>query len=196
MRQQKKMKLKALLSLLSVSLLFPFLTGCGEVRSMLGQNKQPPDEFAVLSQAPLSIPPNFTLRPPEPGAKRPQKLSKKNDIKRIVLKSGAPKPMSTTPIIGGVSGEKSLRNLLGTSSAKSDIRRLLNEENKELIYTDQRLINKLLKWPSGSATESILDATAESERIKTNLDSGKPINEGETPTIKKSGNNFINKFFK
>ena len=158
---------------------------------MLGQNKQSPDEFAVLSQAPLSIPPNFTLRPPEPGAKRPQQISKKNNIKRIVFKSKAAKAMSTTPIIGGVSGEKSLRNLLGTSSANSDIRRLLNEENRELIYTDQRLINKLLKWPSGSATESLLDAAAESERIKTNLDSGKPINEGETPSIKKRGNNFI-----
>ena len=190
------MKFKALFSLLSVTLLSPFLTSCGEVRSMLGQNKQSPDEFAVLSQAPLSIPPNFTLRAPEPGAKRPQKISKRDDIKRIVFKSKAAKAMSTTPIIGGVSGEKSLRNLLGTSSANSDIRRLLNEENRELIYTDQRLINKLLKWPSGSATESLLDAAAESERIKTNLDSGKPINEGETPSIKKSGNNFIKKFFK
>ena len=85
------MKSKALFSVLSVTLLLAFLTGCGEVRSMLGQNKQSPDEFAVLSQAPLSIPPNFTLRAPEPGANRPQKTSKKNDIKRIVLKSEAAK---------------------------------------------------------------------------------------------------------
>ena len=165
------------------------------MRSMLGQNKQSPDEFAVLSQAPLSIPPNFTLRAPEPGANRPQKTSKKNAIKRIVLKSEAANAMNPTPAIGGASGEKSLRNLLGTGSAKSNIRRLLNEENKELIYTDQRLINKLLKWPSGSATRSVLDAAAESERIKTNLDSGKPINEGETPVIKESGKNFIKKLF-
>lgn len=196
MQHQKKMKFKALFSVLSVTLLLAFLTGCGEVRSMLGQNKQPPDEFAVLSQPPLSIPPNFTLRAPEPGANRPQKTPKKNDIKRIVLKSEAANAMNPTSVIGGASGEKSLRNLLGTGSAKSNIRRLLNEENKELIYTDQRLINKLLKWPSGSATSSVLDAAAESERIKTNLDSGKPINEGETPVIKESGKNFIKKLFR
>ena len=190
------MKFKALFSVLSVTLLLAFLTGCGEVRSMLGQNKQPPDEFAVLSQPPLSIPPNFTLRAPEPGANRPQKTSKKNDIKRIVLKSEAANAMNPTSVIGGASGEKSLRNLLGTRSAKSNIRRLLNEENKELIYTDQRFINKLLKWPSGSATRSVLDAAAESERIKTNLDSGKPINEGETPVIKESGKDFIKKLFR
>ena len=196
MQHQKKMKFKALFSVLSVTLLFAFLTGCGEVRSMLGQNKQSPDEFAVLSQAPLSIPPNFTLRAPEPGAKRPKKTSKRSNIKRIVVKSEAANAMNPSPIIGGASGEKSLRNLLGTSSAKPDIRRLLNEENKELIYTDQRLINKLLKWPSGSATRSLLDAAAESERIKTNLDTGKPINEGETPVIKESGKNFIKKLFR
>ncbi len=196
MRHLIKMKIKALFSVLSVTLLFAFLTGCGEVRSMLGQNKQSPDEFAVLSQAPLSIPPNFTLRAPEPGAKRPQETSKKSDIKRIVLKSEASNAMNPNPIIGGASGEKSLRNLLGTSSAKSDIRRLLNEENKELIYANQRLINKLLKWPSGSATRSLLDASAESERIKTNLDSGKPVNEGETPVIKESVDNFIKKLLR
>ena len=190
------MKFKAFFSVFSVTLLFAFLTGCGEVRSMLGQNKQSPDEFAVLSQAPLSIPPNFTLRAPEPGAKRPKKTSKRSDIKRIVLKSEAANAMNPTPIIGGASGEKSLRNLLGTSSAKPDIRRLLNEENKELIYTDQRFINKLLKWPSGSATRSLIDAASESERIKTNLDSGKPINQGETPVIKESGKNFIKKLFR
>lgn len=196
MQHQKKMKFKALFSVLSVTLLLAFLTGCGEVRSMLGQNKQPPDEFAVLSQPPLSIPPNFTLRAPEPGANRPQKTPKKNDIKRIVLKSEAANAMNPTSVIGGASGETSLRNLLGTGSAKSNIRRLLNEENKELIYTDQRFINKLLKWPSGSATRSVLDAAAESERIKTNLDSGKPINEGETPVIKESGKDFIKKLFR
>ena len=101
MQHQKKMKFKALFSVLSVTLLLAFLTGCGEVRSMLGQNKQPPDEFAVLSQPPLSIPPNITLRTPEPGANRPQKTPKKNDIKRIVLKSEAANAMNPTSVIGG-----------------------------------------------------------------------------------------------
>ncbi|GIR54161.1 MAG: hypothetical protein CM15mP62_16320 [Rhodospirillaceae bacterium] len=77
MQHQKKMKSRALFSVLSVTLLLAFLTGCGEVRSMLGQNKQSPDEFAVLSQAPLSIPPNFTLRAPEPGANRPKNIQEK-----------------------------------------------------------------------------------------------------------------------
>lgn len=31
-----------------------------------------PDEFAVARRAPLSVPPDFALRPPRPGAPRPQ----------------------------------------------------------------------------------------------------------------------------
>lgn len=45
------------------------LAGCGN-GGMLG--RKGPDEFAVARQAPLVIPPDFSLRPPQPGAPRPQ----------------------------------------------------------------------------------------------------------------------------
>lgn len=44
------------------------LSACGKN----GYNRQRPDEFAVARQAPLVIPPDFTLVPPAPGAARPQ----------------------------------------------------------------------------------------------------------------------------
>ena len=34
-------------------------------------NRERPDEFAVQRQAPLVVPPDFTLTPPTPGAPRP-----------------------------------------------------------------------------------------------------------------------------
>jgi len=34
-------------------------------------DRERPDEFAVQRQAPLVVPPDFTLTPPEPGAPRP-----------------------------------------------------------------------------------------------------------------------------
>ncbi|KAI1692992.1 hypothetical protein DdX_20915 [Ditylenchus destructor] len=45
------------------------LVSCGS-GGML--NRKRPDEFAVARQAPLVIPPDFALRPPQPGAPRPQ----------------------------------------------------------------------------------------------------------------------------
>ena len=44
------------------------LSGCGSRR--LGRSG--PDEFAVARQAPLVIPPDYALVPPQPGAARPQ----------------------------------------------------------------------------------------------------------------------------
>ncbi len=45
------------------------LAGCsGGVQESLGLKKKAPDEFAVVRNAPLSLPPNFSLLPPKPGA--------------------------------------------------------------------------------------------------------------------------------
>lgn len=48
------------------------LTACG---GRGGLNRDRPDEFAVARQAPLVIPPDFALVPPQPGAPRPQDVS-------------------------------------------------------------------------------------------------------------------------
>ena len=40
----------------------------------LGFGRQAPDEYQVVERAPLSVPPNFHLRPPRPGALRPQAI--------------------------------------------------------------------------------------------------------------------------
>ena len=85
MRRQKKMELKTFRILISAILLVPFLAGCGEIRSKLGLNKQAPDEFTVLSQAPLSMPPNFALRAPAPELNELKKFQM-NDVKRVILK--------------------------------------------------------------------------------------------------------------
>ncbi len=45
------------------------LAGCGSGGGLL--NRARPDEFAVQRQAPLVVPPDFSLTPPAPGAPRP-----------------------------------------------------------------------------------------------------------------------------
>ena len=44
------------------------LSAARRFRDEAGLTKQSPDEFAVVTKAPLIIPPNFNLRPPSPGA--------------------------------------------------------------------------------------------------------------------------------
>jgi len=59
-------KTTAILTLLGASAL---LAGCGSGGGLLGRAR--PDEMAVQRQAPLVIPPDFALTPPQPGAPRP-----------------------------------------------------------------------------------------------------------------------------
>ena len=44
------------------------IAGCSDLKKSIGLERSSPDEFAVESRAPLTMPPDFNLRPPQPGA--------------------------------------------------------------------------------------------------------------------------------
>src|ERR1700759_5175534 len=50
------------------------LGGCatGDLTRTFGLTRDSPDEYTVTTRAPLSMPPDYNLRPPRPGAPRPQ----------------------------------------------------------------------------------------------------------------------------
>ena len=68
------------------------LSGCSDFKRMVGIEKTSPDEFAVESRAPLTIPPDFDLRPPAPGAGRPQEVSSANKAKTAIDNAGPGDP--------------------------------------------------------------------------------------------------------
>ena len=76
-------------TLATVIALSTLLSGCGSTGFL---NRDRPDEFAVSRQAPLVIPPDFSLAPPNPGAPRPQD----NDASSQALDAlfGGPAPRS------------------------------------------------------------------------------------------------------
>jgi len=47
--------------------ILPATGGCAWIGDAVGAGKQPPDEFVVVNRRPLVVPPDFQLRPPEPG---------------------------------------------------------------------------------------------------------------------------------
>ena len=73
----------------TVLALSALLAGCGSTGFL---NRERPDEFAVSRQAPLVVPPDFSLTPPNPGAPRPQD----NDASSQALDAlfGGPAPRS------------------------------------------------------------------------------------------------------
>jgi hypothetical protein len=74
---------------LSLVLLLP---GCSDLRVALGMDRVGPDEFAIESRAPLTIPPDFNLRPPTPGAQRPQEVTAAERARRVVDTAGPGEP--------------------------------------------------------------------------------------------------------
>jgi hypothetical protein len=112
------------------------LSGCTGFRQALGMDRVGPDEFAVESRAPLTIPPEFDLRPPQPGAPRPQEATAADKARKVIDTAGPGEPGKQavaglkTPeggVIGGVQpdasqqvGEQSLaQKLLGSNDSAS-----------------------------------------------------------------------------
>jgi hypothetical protein len=68
------------------------LTGCSGFKQVVGLEATAPDEFAVESRAPLTIPPEYDLRPPAPGAPRPQDVSPSAKAQEAINSAGPGKP--------------------------------------------------------------------------------------------------------
>ena len=67
------------------------LAGCG---TSSGLNRDRPDEFAVARNAPLVVPPDFALRPPQPGAPSPAATDSRTQAIQALF--GGPAPRSAS----------------------------------------------------------------------------------------------------
>lgn len=98
------------------------LASCTNFKRDLGLAPAAPDEFAVESRAPLTIPPDFDLRPPTPGAPRPQEVTAAERARKAIENAGPGEPGKQAaeairaPKAGGNSdrdlGDNSLSNKL------------------------------------------------------------------------------------
>ncbi|RVT92393.1 DUF3035 domain-containing protein [Sphingomonas crocodyli] len=71
------------------------------------------DEFQVSKRAPLTIPPDFALVPPKPGAPRPQEAdSSQQALSAMFAGTAAPKSQTEKDIIGltGTQAEPGIRS--------------------------------------------------------------------------------------
>lgn len=73
------------------------LAACG---GSSGLNRDRPDEFAVARQAPLVIPPDYSLTPPTPGAPRPQETAASTQALQALFGGPAPRSASETNALG------------------------------------------------------------------------------------------------
>ena len=163
------------------------VTGCSGVRKALGIEKSPPDEFRVVTRAPLSMPPDYGLKAPEPGASRPQEAEVRDQAKQIVLESGKPKrsPVNKRKFEGHQPWEAALLGRAGADEASPDIRRLVNRETAALAEAEFDLVESLMFWREPEPGGKVVDAEKEARRLRENAALGRPSTTGETPVIKR-----------
>ena len=163
-----------------------FLSSCSKVRESAGVTRKSLDEFKVVENPPLVIPPDFNLLPPD-------QLEKKN-IDNVETELAQEILFGLDENVENNENEKlSIMNqILESTEANnvdSNIRKEIDEQFANEMNTDSIY---QIEWESEI---EVLDAIKESERIRNQLIQGKSIAEGETPTsiikIKKKKKRFF-----
>ena len=171
------------------------LGGCEQSREAFGLNKSAPDEFAVVTRAPLAIPPDFALRPPTPGAQRPQEASTRNEARQILLRGGR------NGAQGGPSGndlsrgEVALLGRAGTENADPSIRERVSRDSSVLAEGDKGFIKRLIFWQEDEPPGIVVHAGRESRRLSENAALGDAATKGTTPVIERKEKGFLEGLF-
>ena len=116
--------------------------------------------FQVVARAPLSVPPDFTLRPPQPGATRPQEGTTRDQARATLLGERSGVSLS---LVGRNSGDMALLTRAGASQAQPGIRELVDKESQSLAEAGNSFTDKLVFWrkPEAAGAGEQLDAAKE-----------------------------------
>lgn len=161
------------------------ISGC----DALGGQRTGPDEFAVVTRAPLSLPPDYGLRPPRPGAERPNETSPRTEAQQKLLKNlgnRTGRAKNLTPDTKGkfTNGEAALLKRAEALDVDPEIRYLVERESGR-ISEDDSLVDTLVFWREKPKGQTLVDPKKEAERLRGNAALGKPPTEGTTPIVEK-----------
>jgi hypothetical protein len=163
------------------------LEGCGSAARALGVTKVTPDEFRVVTKAPLTVPPDYALRPPAPGEPRPQELQPESAARNALLGERAAQTRSE--------GEKLLAAKAGGDKADPLVRYVVDDEFGDLTHKEPSFADKVMFWRkdkptatpvttaaiAGANTVAPIDPVTEAARIK-NLTGDKAVVIKRDPT--------------
>jgi Protein of unknown function (DUF3035) len=155
------------------------LSACSadKLERTIGLTRDPPDEFAVTTRAPLAMPPDWQLTPPRPGASRPQEVS---------TQQAAEAALAPQTALGGTAGPDSpgQQALLRQSgpSAPSDIRHTVDAEAAK-DGADRGFADRMMFWKGKPEPGTPLDPAVESQRLRQNAALGRGPGSGDVPAL-------------
>jgi hypothetical protein len=134
----------------------------GTVQENLGLGKRSPDEFQVVRRAPLILPPDYTLRPPTPGA--PPIANQDTATQAEQILTGQPRvPVDSRQSQGELALVSQSR-----VQAEPNIRQLLVAEDAELVNVDDSRFLFILNFQRKALQEQpdVIDPVAEARRLQ------------------------------
>jgi hypothetical protein len=166
------------------------LAGCSDgLTRTFGLNRDVPDEYTVTTRAPLSMPPDYNLRPPRPGVSRPQEVPERQQAEETLV----PQLALGTPKTGMSAGQEALVQEAGPP-APADIRRKVDQDAR-LTDADDSFVDKVLYWRKPSTEHAQVDAQKESQRLRQNAALGEAPDVGQTPIIQQNRQGWFTKLF-
>lgn len=134
-------------------------SGCSTVQRSVGMTRVAPDEFRVVTRAPLTLPPEYSLRPPRPGEQRPQELDPSAEARATLF--GADIGVEAS------AGERALVTAAGAENVDAGIRDQVDYEGQGVVRRNEGFVDRLLSF-RGAEEEAAapLDPAAEQARLE------------------------------
>ena len=148
-----------------------FIVSCSKVRESAGVNRKSMDEFAVIENPPLIIPPDFNMLPPDQLEEKNLENEESELAKEILF--GLEEDTETNNL-----ELSTMENILNQSMAEG-IDNSIREEIDEQFASEKKSTSK--SWDNEM---EILDSIAESERLRNELLNDEFKSNEEIPTVK------------
>ncbi len=121
------------------------VTGCTSTSRALGLEKSAPNEFNILTKAPLIVPPEYNLRPPELGASSAENNYTQNSARQALLGDVDSAEPSR--------GEVELMAKAGVNRANPEIRLEIDGTNS-VERKSEGFANRVLFWKEGQTVDA------------------------------------------
>ncbi|OQW63194.1 MAG: hypothetical protein A4S17_07735 [Proteobacteria bacterium HN_bin10] len=133
-------------------------SGCAGFSRAIGASRSSPDEFRVMTHAPLTLPPDYNLRPPRPGEARPGENDPSTEARTALFGDNVGQ--------GASQGERSFIAAAGASTADDNIRETIDFESQGVVRRNEGFVNRLLAFGgSGAPAAAPLNAEEEARRL-------------------------------
>ena len=125
------------LSVIAAGGVLALTAACASGASNRGINTSQSDEFRVVTKAPLTVPPDYSLRPPRPGQALPAEVMEE---RAIVTAFGTSIGQNASP------GERALIRAANAQAVSPVIRSQVDYEEAAMLRKSPTIADRVLFW--------------------------------------------------